>query len=34
MKAFGSTPNFDSSARAITALIVRLVFQLPVWSLR
>jgi hypothetical protein len=33
-KAFGSTPNFDSSATAITALIVRLVLQLPVWSLR
>jgi hypothetical protein len=33
-KAFGSTPNFDSSSQEISALIARLVFQLPVWSLR
>jgi hypothetical protein len=33
-KAFGSAPNFDSSSRDISALIARLVFQLPVWSLR
>ena len=33
-KAFGAAPNFDSSSRDISALIARLVFQLPVWSLR
>ena len=34
IKTFGSVPNFDSSSREISALIARLVFQLPVWSLR
>jgi hypothetical protein len=33
-KAFGANPNFDTSSKEITQLIVRLVFQLPVWSLR
>jgi hypothetical protein len=33
-KAFGATPSFESSSKEITQLIVRLVFQLPVWSLR
>lgn len=33
-KTFGSTPNFQTSSQEITQLIVRLVFQLPVWSLR
>lgn len=33
-KAFGANPNFDTSSTEITQLIVRLVFQLPVWSLR
>jgi hypothetical protein len=33
-KAFGTVPNFDSSSREISSLIARLIFQLPVWSLR
>lgn len=33
-KAFGSNPNWDANSRDITSLIARLIFQLPVWSLR
>jgi uncharacterized protein (DUF1800 family) len=33
-KTFGTNPNFDGSSREISALIARLIFQLPVWSLR
>jgi uncharacterized protein (DUF1800 family) len=31
---FGPSPNLEKSFRDLTALIVRLIFQLPVWSLR
>jgi hypothetical protein len=33
-KAFGANPDLNNSYRDITALIARLIFQLPVWSLR
>jgi len=33
-KVFGSNPDMNNSYRDITALIFRLIFQLPVWSLR
>ena len=33
-KTFGNSPNFDRNSREISALIARLIFQLPVWSLR
>jgi hypothetical protein len=33
-KAFGANPDMNNSYRDITALICRLIFQLPVWSLR
>jgi hypothetical protein len=33
-RAFGSNLNLDSNTREKTSLIVRLVLQLPVWSLR
>lgn len=33
-KAFGNSPNLNTSSREITSLIARLIFQLPVWSLR
>jgi uncharacterized protein (DUF1800 family) len=34
MKAFGSNPDLNNSYNEISALIARLIFQLPVWSLR
>lgn len=33
-KVFGPNPDMNNSYREITALITRLTFQLPVWSLR
>jgi hypothetical protein len=33
-RVFGSNLNLDSNTREKTSLIVRLVLQLPVWSLR
>lgn len=33
-KVFGAFPDMNNSYRDITALIFRLIFQLPVWSLR
>lgn len=33
-KVFGANPDMNNSYRDITALITRLIFQLPVWSLR
>lgn len=33
-KVFGANPDMNNSYRDITALIFRLIFQLPVWSLR
>jgi hypothetical protein len=33
-KVFGPNPDLNSSYADITALITRLIFQLPVWSLR
>lgn len=33
-KVFGANPDLNNSYRDITALIFRLIFQLPVWSLR
>ena len=33
-KTFGINPNFDKSSKQISAFISRLIFQLPVWSLR
>ena len=33
-KTFGSNPDFSGRSREINALISRLIFQLPVWSLR
>jgi hypothetical protein len=33
-KAFGANPDLNNSYRDITVLIARLIFQLPVWSLR
>lgn len=33
-KVYGSNPNLNNSYRDISALIARLIFQLPVWSLR
>ena len=33
-KVFGPNPDMNNSYRDITALIARLIFQLPVWSLR
>lgn len=34
VKAFGSNLNLDSNTKEKTSLIIRLVMQLPVWSLR
>ena len=34
IKAFGANPDLNNSYNAISALIARLIFQLPVWSLR
>ena len=33
-KAFGPNPDLNNYYRDITGLIARLIFQLPVWSLR
>ena len=33
-KVYGPNPDMNSSYRDVTALITRLIFQLPVWSLR
>jgi uncharacterized protein (DUF1800 family) len=33
-KVYGSNPDLNNSYRDISALIARLIFQLPVWSLR
>ena len=33
-KVFGASPNLTNSYTEITILIARLIFQLPVWSLR
>ena len=33
-KVFGTNPDLANNYRNITALIARLIFQLPVWSLR
>jgi uncharacterized protein (DUF1800 family) len=33
-KVFGPNPDLNNSSRELGALIVRLIFQLPVWSLR
>jgi uncharacterized protein (DUF1800 family) len=33
-KAYGSNPDMNNRYREITSLIFRLIFQLPVWSLR
>ncbi len=33
-KVFGSNPDMNTYYRDITGLIARLIFQLPVWSLR
>ena len=33
-KVFGSNPDMNNSYNDVTALIFRLIFQLPVWSLR
>ena len=33
-KVYGPNPDMNNSYREITALITRLIFQLPVWSLR
>ncbi|MBU3716618.1 MAG: DUF1800 domain-containing protein [Candidatus Nanopelagicaceae bacterium] len=34
VKVFGENPNFTNQYNDITGLIARLIFQLPVWSLR
>lgn len=34
VKVFGENPNFANQYNDITGLIARLIFQLPVWSLR
>jgi hypothetical protein len=33
-KAYGANPDMRNQYRDITSLIFRLIFQLPVWSLR
>jgi hypothetical protein len=33
-KVYGPNPDMNNSYRDVTALITRLIFQLPVWSLR
>ena len=33
-KSYGPNPDMNNAYRDITALIARLIFQLPVWSLR
>jgi hypothetical protein len=33
-KVFGPNPDMNNYYRDVTALIARLIFQLPVWSLR
>jgi hypothetical protein len=33
-KVFGPNPDMNNAYRDVTALIARLIFQLPVWSLR
>jgi hypothetical protein len=33
-KAYGPNPDMNVHYRDVTALIARLIFQLPVWSLR